>query len=252
MPDWSGSFTLAAAAKELGLTRERVRVLVESGRLSAEMVAGRWLVTPAALEEYRGVRRRGGRPLAARTVWKLIDNGLIARLLLAADAVGQRNIRTQLIGRAEVRDVFVLPQLVGKIDHVLSPGGRALAESADVPAGRDGRWALDAYLRRQVFDELVARKRIADVGGEPNARLRVVDDDVVWWGDAVGRPPRSTALVVAWLDLADSGDRAADMTLKVLLAAARSSGVEPFPVGGEVLAKASLSVLSALNDELSR
>ena len=246
MPNWSGYYSLAEAAGALGLSRERVRVLADSGRLPAEQVAGRWLVPPDAVKAYRVTRRRAGRPLSPQTAWEIINDGLIARLLLTADDAGQRNIRVQLASRADVHDVFVLPQLISKVQPHVTPGGRGLAESADVPAGKDLRWELDGYIRRSDFAELMSSRRISDIEGEPNVRLRVLDDGI--------RPAdsRSGNLVVAWLDLADNADRAAEMTLRALRADVRAAGVTPFPVHEEVLAKASLSVLRVLNDELSR
>jgi len=69
----------------------------------------------------------------------------------------------------------------------------------------------------------------------------------VLWSEA-----RANRLVVAWLDLADQGDRAADMTLSALQDEVRRSGVHRFPIGNDVVSRVSLSVLAALDDELSR
>lgn len=246
MAELSAYLSISEAAGVLGLSRERVRVLADDGRIAGDQVAGRLMLPAEAVHRFANSRRRAGRPLGDSRVWGLINSGFIARLLSTADDAGQRNIRVQLASRAEVHDVFVLPQFIGKIGSLVLPGGRALAESANVPAGRDLRWELTGYIRKTSLEQLRESKRIADVVGVPNAQLRVVGDRTPW------PETRANQLVLAWLDLADGADRAAEMTLRALVDEVRRSGVKPFPVGSEVLAKASLSVLAALNDELSR
>ena len=246
MAELSAYLSISEAADLLGLSRERVRVLADDGRLEADHVAGRVLLPAEAVHQFAISRRRAGRPLGASRVWELINSGFIARLLSTADDAGQRNIRVQLAGRGEVHDVFVLPQFIGKVGSLVLPGGRALAESANVPAGRDLRWELAGYIPRSSLEQLRSSKRISDVRGEPNVQLRVIDDRTLW------PESRANQLVLAWLDLADAADRAAEMTLRAMADEVRRSGVQPFPVGGEVLSKASLSVLSALNDDLTR
>lgn len=246
MAELSAYLSISEAADLLGLSRERVRVLADDGRLAADHVAGRLLLPAEAVHLFANSRRRAGRPLSASRVWGLINSGFIARLLSTADDAGQRNIRVQLVSRAEVYDVFVLPQFISKVGSLVLPGGRALAESADVPAGRDLRWELAGYIWQSSLEQLRGSKRISDARGEPNVQLRVVDDRTPW------PETRVNQLALAWLDLADSADRAAEMTLRALVDEVRRSGVQPFPVGSEVLAKGSLSVLAALNDELSR
>ena len=242
----SGYLSITEAAHVLGLSRERVRVLTDDRRLAAERVAGRWVVPAEAVHQFANSRRRGGRPLSAHRVWELINSGFVARLLSTADDGAQRNIRVQLANRAQVIDVFVLPQFIGKVGPLVLPGGRALAESAEVVAGRDLRWELDGYIRQGTVERLRGSKRISGVGGEPNVRLRVVEDDMRWSETRVNR------LVVAWLDLADLGDRAAEVTLGAMVDEVRRSGLERFPIGNDVVSRVSLSVLAALNDELSR
>ena len=127
---------------------------------------------------------------------------------------------------------------------MIAPGGRALAESADVPAGRDPRWEIDVYVHADAVDAMRRNKVVSAVTGDPNVRLRVVDHvDMAWRDSRAGR------LLVAWLDLADDGDRAADLALGSLLDELRRAGIEPFPVGNEIVARVSLGTLAALNDE---
>lgn len=88
------------------------------------------------------------------------------------------------------------------------------------------------------------KKVISGVGGDPNVRLRIVDHTDMAWRDS-----RAGRLLVAWLDLADDGDRAADLALGALLDEIRRADIEPFPVGNEIVARVSLGTLAALNEE---
>lgn len=241
LPDY---FTAAEAAEELNVSAARVRALIDARVLEGRKVAGRWLVSPESVHARQINQRRSGRPLSSRYVWELINCGFIAQLLAGSDEAARRNIRVQLSRRAEIHDVYVLPRLAKSIGPLVMPGGRALAESANVAAGNDPRWQLDAYLRRDVFAELRDAKRISAAQGEPNTRLRIVEADMEWHESRAGR------LLVAWLDLADDGDRAADVTLQALVDELDRAKIEPFPVANDVVARVSLGVLAALNDEL--
>lgn len=246
MAEPSAYYTVTEAARELGASTVRVRELIASNVLAAEKVGGRWLISPESVRGRKRTQRRRGRPLSARALWQMIDGGLIAQLLVGSDEPARHNIRVQLVNRAHIQDVYVLPQLVDRIGPVLAPGGRALAEAADVPAGADRRWELDAYVHDDHVDELRRSKIISGIGGSPNVRLRVVDDDGRSWHRS-----RAGRLLVAWLDLADDGDRAADLTLNALIAELRRADITPFPVGNEIVAKVSLATLAALKDEIS-
>ncbi|MFT3854296.1 MAG: helix-turn-helix domain-containing protein [Ilumatobacteraceae bacterium] len=246
MPDWSEYFTVAGAADELGLSEGRVRGLIDSGVLSADKVAGRWLISPESVHARKNNQRRPGRPLNPGLLWGLISSGFIAQLLVASDAAARHNVRVQLANRAKVHDVYVLPQRVRKgIGPVIAPGGRALAESVDVPAERDPRWDVDAYADASAVAAMRRKKVISGVKGDPNVRLRVVDHVDMTWSDS-----RAGRLLVAWLDLADDGDRAADLAFAGLRDELRRADIEPFPVGNEIVARVSLGTLAALNDEL--
>lgn len=243
--DLSNYFSAAEAAEELGVSTARVRALIDSRVLEADKVAGRWLISPESVHARRINQRRSGRPLSCRYVWELINSGFIAQLLVAANEAARHNLRVQLFNRAEIHDVYVLPRLADAIGPLVIPGGRALAESVEVPAGSDPRWQLDGYVRRNTFTELSDTKRVSAARGGSNTRLRVVDTDMEWHESRAGR------LLVAWLDLADEGDRSADMTLQSLIDELRQVDIKPFPVDNDVVSRVSLGVLAALNDELS-
>jgi len=247
VPDWSAYFTVADAADELGLSEGRVRALIESQVLAADKVAGRWLISPESVHARKNNQRRSGRPLNPSLLWGLVNSGFIAQLLIDSNEAARHNIRVQFSNRAKIHDVYVLPQRIRKgLEPVIAPGGRALAESADVPTGRDPRWELDIYVDVDAVQAMRRNKIVSGVKGGPNVRFRVVDHADMAWRDS-----RAGRLLVAWLDLADDGDRAADPVLGSLLDELRRAGIEPFPVGNEIVARVGLGTLAALNDELA-
>lgn len=247
MPSWSDYFTVADAATEISVSQARIRAMIDANQLDADKVAGRWLINSDSVHARRNNVRRGGRPFLQRNVWELINNGLIAQLLVESDGAARQNMRVQLVGRAKIHDIYVLPRFVQTFERIaLGHGGRGLAQWANVPTGNDARWELDSYIHSDVFDEPGNRKFISKAKGDPNVRLRVVRE-----GEPQLSSGRAYALLVAWLDLADDGDRAANMVLQALISELRHDGVEPFPVANSAVARVSLGVLSALHDELN-
>jgi len=247
MASWSDYFTVADAATEIGVSQARIRAMIGANQLDADKVAGRWLISSDSVRARRNNVRRGGRPILQRNVWELINSGLIAQLLVESDDAARQNVRIQLAGRAEIRDVYVLPRFVQTFERIaLGQGGRGLAQWADVPTGDDGRWELDNYIDGDVFDRPAHRKLISKAKGNPNVRLRIVREGEPRLGGG-----RVDALLIAWLDLADDGDRAADMVLQALISELRHEDVQPFPVANRAVAQVSLGVLSALHDELN-
>jgi len=84
-------------------------------------------------------------------------------------------------------------------------GGRHAADDAGIPAGAGERW--DLYMRPSVLADLerslFVTCQASAVGA--NTIVHIVDDE--WPYDARTQVPLS----VAWCDLADAGDRAADL-----------------------------------------
>src|SRR5438132_681934 len=63
------AWSVPDAAKELGLSEQRVRALAQAGRLGARRVGHRWLLE----EDPRQVQRFGpGRPLSAGSSWAIL------------------------------------------------------------------------------------------------------------------------------------------------------------------------------------
>src|SRR5688572_33036176 len=62
-------FSVAEAARALGLSERRIRALIHAGALAAQHVGGRWLVSRADVEQRARHRGRPGRPLGERNAW---------------------------------------------------------------------------------------------------------------------------------------------------------------------------------------
>ena len=64
----------AEAARRLNVTQSRVRVLIDSGRLTAMKVGREWLIDPKDLDAVKD--RKVGRPRKARKTSKTINKNL--------------------------------------------------------------------------------------------------------------------------------------------------------------------------------
>jgi excisionase family DNA binding protein len=64
--DRSDYLTANQAAHRLGLSRQRVSVLVRSGRIPTEMLAGHPMIKRSELEKFASIKRPTGRPPKTR------------------------------------------------------------------------------------------------------------------------------------------------------------------------------------------
>src|SRR2546425_12084656 len=65
-------FSVADAARALGVSDRRVRALIRASALAAQQVGGRWLVSRADVEQRARRSGRPGRPLGQRNAWALV------------------------------------------------------------------------------------------------------------------------------------------------------------------------------------
>lgn len=65
--------SVAEAAVELGLSRQRVVQLIGAGRLPAVRVGRVWVIPEVGLAEFRAARRPGVRPMSARMARGMVD-----------------------------------------------------------------------------------------------------------------------------------------------------------------------------------
>jgi excisionase family DNA binding protein len=200
-----GWHSVDEVAARRGLSRIGVQKAIERGELTAHRVSNRWLVADEDLAWYDRVRAGRGRPLSPATSWLI---------LLSPDFAGRLrephhadHLRRQLRARAAHRQAFMHPRVA---DRVLArfdvhAGGRHAADDAGVPAGAGEHW--DLYMRPSVLADLerslFVTCQASAVGA--NTVVHIVDDD---WPYAA---EKQMPLSVAWCDLADAGDRAADL-----------------------------------------
>jgi excisionase family DNA binding protein len=201
--------SLDQAASSLGVTRRRVQALVERGQLKAQRVAGIWLVEAADVHQRRRSSAKRGRPVKASTAWRLISENV-----MPIDPSAQDTFRRQVLTRAEHREGYVHPSIIAdlRLKTTLVFGGREAADDAGLPVGllNDD---LEVYLTDADFDALVAEHVVKFGAARPNLHLHVVADDA--WPFLAHQ--RFVSLLVAWLDLADRGDRAERLIREQLL-----------------------------------
>ena len=201
--------SLNEAAQALNVTPRRAQALVEKGQLRAHRVGGRWLIEVADIHQRRRTVARRGRPLKASTAWNRLEHAT-----MPSDDNEQDSFRRLLLTRAEHRDAYIHPSLIAEVRsnerHVL--GGRDAADAAGLPVGISDN-DLDVYLRAEDLALLANAHVIRFDSTKANLHLHVVPASV--WPFAVRQ--RFTPLLVAWLDLADRGDRAERLAREQLL-----------------------------------
>lgn len=199
--------SVGEAAALLGVSRRRAEALIQSGALPAQRVGARWILSAGALRQTEhNMWREAGRPMSQRSAWMLIKQRLEGHSF-ARPALDQ--IRRRLRARATHCHLFVHPsrlQLVTDSPTVIL-GGRTAAQVAGVPI--DDSVAFDVYVRASAFEELIRESGAQRVNEGANLNVHVIEDEQ--WPFEPDQ--RVVSPWVAWLDLADSQDRAADTLL---------------------------------------
>jgi excisionase family DNA binding protein len=207
--DW---LTLSEAASRLGVSRRRAEAMVLNGQLPAERIGNQWAVSAVSARAFdHNMWREPGRPLAQATAWELFDQG---KIMSGSSRHGDLDrLRRRLRSRARHLELYVHPSLLRRLqkDSRAVIGGRHAAAHLGVPV--DEGSAVDAYVRasdeKELLRELAARKVVEGA----NLNLHVVDD-AAW---PFAEDQRHVEEWVAWLDLADGQDRAADTLLDRLI-----------------------------------
>jgi len=203
----SDLMTLEEAAVELGVSRRRAQALVQSGALPAERVGARWIVSAEKLRwAEHNLWREAGRPLSQRSAWRLMKQ---VRTTEPMSGPELDRMRRRLRSRANHLSMYVHPSQIARVressDVIL--GGRDAAQVAGAPIDISDK--TDAYVRASSVEEIVREFAARPVSDEANLVLHVIDDHL-WPFDPA---QRYVDAWVAWLDLADSRDRAADTLL---------------------------------------
>lgn len=201
--------TTAQAAGALGVSRRRVQALVDAGLLHGIQPGSRLRLFDASDIELlkRTMYRSPGRPLSQERTWRIIEH-----LELPPDHAQLDTLRRRLRTRAAHHYRWEHPDWIArvrgtlKVAFPLAIGGSDAAAHHGVPVGGPSS-PLHAYTTAHGLPLLPTRPTPA---GEANLIVHVVHQDIV------ERFGRYLPLAVAWLDMADDGERGADMVLDAL------------------------------------
>lgn len=217
------------AARQLGISLDRVRELVHSGQLRAQR-PGRELLVDAASVYRRAqiVRPAAGRPLSPRMAWAFLWrlSGVRAPWLAASEhsRLGKyiRRLAVErwpqtLSHRAEVYQARMLHGPLDRLRHdpqaALGGASAAMHYSLDLMGPADD---VELYVERERFQELVEAKRIKLDPQVSNVLIRVprIPSALALSNEHAGYAP--PAAVAA--DLLDAGDERAVHAARQLLA----------------------------------
>jgi excisionase family DNA binding protein len=204
--------TLSEAAEKLGVSRRRAQALVLNGQLPAERIGHQWEVSAASVRAVdHNMWREPGRPMSQSSIWKQFDQG--KALSIFRQSADLDRLRRRLRSRARHFELYVHPSMLRRLkeDGRVVIGGRPAAERLGIPADESN--AIDAYVRASDKDHLMLQFAARGVDEGANLHLHVVDD-AAW--PFIGEQ-RHVEGWVAWLDLADGQDRAADTLLDRLM-----------------------------------
>lgn len=200
---------VAEAARDLGLSEQRIRVLLAQGRLDGRKVAGRWFVSRAGIERLRQKQDVRGRQYSPSNAWALLlaASGQDPDWLSPWDRSRlQDRLRAnwnswipRLRDRASVARLRAHPGSLKKLrsDRRLLLSGVSAAK----PQGLDliGRDVVEGYIREQDLAALIGDYKL-----EESPRANVILHIVIgkWFlEDQNGVPPAVVAI-----DLIESED----------------------------------------------
>src|SRR5712691_4443414 len=181
--------SISEAARQLDLSPRRVRALVESGRLRANRVGSRYVISRSDVGRYQRSKAPSGRPISAANAWGLVAilageepswlgssaEWRLRRLLKQ----GAAQVEDALLRSAPRSDVHHWRLLLGDLakaledEDVLVLGGLAAqSPSIDVPY-LPGQDPLEAYVSDRDLRKLRGRFKPSDDSSHANLLLRV-------------------------------------------------------------------------------
>lgn len=198
------------AAKDLGLSEQRVRALLAAGLLDGRKLAGRWFVFPESIERVRLRRNVRGRLLSPSNAWAFLlaasgqDPDWLSpwdrsRLQDRLASDWERWI-PRLRDRASVARVQAHEGSLGKIrsDRRLVLSGISAAKQSGVDLIR--RDQVEAYVRERELPKLVREYKLEE-SPRPNLVLHIVSGNWPFQEDQRVAPPAVVAV-----DLIESED----------------------------------------------
>jgi excisionase family DNA binding protein len=206
---------VAEAASRLGVSEQRVRAMIASGRLPAEKLGGIWLIPQRAISRDRRAAVRPGRPLSPAHAWAVLllasdedDLGWLGRqsrwrLRSALRRHGLGDLCGRLVHRGDVHRYEAhsgeLAYLAQR-PELMRTGPSAAGEHG---LGLHGGSEFQAYVAADALAGFVEEHALeaVDPAGTGNVVLCSVPDDV--WAH-VARPVAPLAAVL--VDLIESED----------------------------------------------
>ena len=162
----------------LELSRPKVQQLISQGRLPAVRVGRSWLVSILDVTRFQYSGRHDGRPMSARTAWKLLLDAEQTGRVYTPRGVAERSpgwLVNLTRRRATILRYHALDGLLDDIAEMVVPAGETAAQQHGF-APWAARRILDGYITAAAARQLVARYRLRPaVGEELNVILRSVD-----------------------------------------------------------------------------
>jgi hypothetical protein len=195
------------AAKSMGVSVQRMRVLARGGRVAAHKIGHRWVIE----EIPPGRRRESGRPLSSGVAWAALAI-LCGEKPRWIDPTARSRLRRRMrdidwliraLGssqaRATIERLRVLPSDLSKLPsevRIVPSGLSAITKEFDIVPGYEG---IDAYISPEGLRRVKRRFKPTAAKRESNLILRV--PTVTW---ILGSDRAPIAIVAA--DLLDSED----------------------------------------------
>ena len=205
------------AARELGLSAQRVRALIAAGELPAHRIGARWIVDGDAVRRRAEGSRLHTRPLSPRNAWAAlalaagdkpvgVDAASISRLRRRLRSEGLVAIAPLLVRRARSVRLRVHP---GERERLLSDPALVLggaAAASRVGLGLIAADSAEAYVPAAEFERVVKHHALRQ-SANPNVLLRVVDGP--WPFDSGARVAPRAVVAVDLLEDDDPRSQAA-------------------------------------------
>ena len=199
--------TTAEAAERLGISHGRFRKVLESGALPFTRKSATHLIDPEALDRYAHTRAMDrGRPYSSQRAWTTL------RHAHPLDSADPDRARRRLRPRAQFERFRYNPDRYHDIinDPRLVISSRPAALHAGVDAfdavPDDHRSPTVVYLRQTDLDDVRRTHALRATDSQATLVLAIIDDP---WPFTPGQ--RYVGLDVAWIDLEDERDRAANL-----------------------------------------
>ena len=187
------AISVEEASRRLGVNDSRVRQLLRAGDLRGRRLGNSWLVSSEDLARLEHQARPGGRPLAPKRAWAVIDlldggrapwlsdsaRSQVRRHLADLAEPGPDGWRAALRGRSHVLDVVAHPAAVERLQRAsgVRVGGLAAAARRGFDIVALAQPIPEFYVEEAQWPEL-SRSLALREGADPNLRVRVPKE--VW------------------------------------------------------------------------